>query len=109
MLATARKMRKEEGLTLIELPIVVVILGALSAVAVFSVGGITDRAKNVACGADKAAVTVAAQAFIAQNGVPAASIDALVADGFLGSRPLAVRYTPTKTSFTATGVAPCAP
>jgi general secretion pathway protein G len=39
----------EAGSTLVELLVVIVILGILSAVAVFAVGGITDKGKQSAC------------------------------------------------------------
>ncbi|SDP25286.1 prepilin-type N-terminal cleavage/methylation domain-containing protein [Nakamurella panacisegetis] len=95
MLATARKMREEEeGFTLIELLIVIVILGVLSAVVVFSVGGITDRGKAAACAADVSTVTVAGEAYIAQSpiGAVAATMGDLQTAGFLHSVPTDVTY-----------------
>ena len=48
MLQQLREARKNEsGFTLIELLIVIVILGVLAAIVVFSVQGITDRGKHV--------------------------------------------------------------
>ena len=48
MLQQLRAARKNEsGFTLIELLIVIVILGILAAIVVFSVQGITDRGKHV--------------------------------------------------------------
>jgi prepilin-type N-terminal cleavage/methylation domain-containing protein len=107
MLADIRTMRREDGYTLIELVVVVVILGVVSTVGVSSLAGITERAKNVACSADKSNVTLAGEAYVIENGVPAASIDALVTAGFLNSKPLDVLYTVTTNSFSATGLAPC--
>ena len=72
--------RNESGFTLIELLIVIVILGILAAIVVFSVQGITDRGKTSACKADKETVTTAAEAFYAQNGTyPTASTDLIPA------------------------------
>jgi general secretion pathway protein G len=77
-LRAARK--NESGFTLIELLIVIVILGILAAIVVFSVQGITDRGKTSACKADVATVTTAAEAFFAQKGTyPAAESDLIPA------------------------------
>jgi len=106
MLSRARKMRDDKGFTLIELLIVIVILGVLSAVVVFSVGGITDRGRTAACQADVQTVTVAGEAFIAQSPTGAVAVDmpALVSAGFLHSTPTDVTYTVTGTKFTAVGI-----
>ena len=48
--------REEAGFTLIELLIVIVILGILAGVVVFSVGGITDRGNVAACKTDLSTV-----------------------------------------------------
>ena len=50
MLARIRAARENEsGFTLIELLIVIVILGVLSGIVVFSVSGITNRGNKAAC------------------------------------------------------------
>ncbi len=77
----------EKGFTLIELLVVIVILGILSAVAVFAVGGVTDRGVKSACLADVAAVETAAEAYFAQNGSYAATIAALKTAKFLKTDP----------------------
>ena len=77
----------EKGFTLVELLVVIVILGILSAVAVFAVGGITDKGKQSACKADEKAVEVAAEAYFAQNSAYPASIAALVTAKFLRQAP----------------------
>lgn len=98
MLQRIRKAMKEEsGFTLIELLIVIVILGILAAIVVFSVSGITDRGKTSACKADVETVTTAAEAFYAATpagGTPAypANMAALVPT-FLHSVPTDVTYT----------------
>lgn len=66
----------EAGFTLIELLIVIVILGILAAVVVFSVQGITDRGVASACKADKATVTNAVEAFYAQTGAKPGNVAA---------------------------------
>jgi prepilin-type N-terminal cleavage/methylation domain-containing protein len=83
MLQQLRAARKNEsGFTLIELLIVIVILGVLAAIVVFSVQGITDRGKNSACKADKETVITAAEAFAAQSptgAYPASATDLIPA------------------------------
>lgn len=63
--ARARKAAGDAGFTLIELLIVIVILGILAAIVVFSVSGITDEGKKSACRADVESVTTAEEAWYA--------------------------------------------
>src|ERR1051326_3804287 len=73
MLQRIRELKAHEGgFTLIELLIVIVILGILAAIVVFAVSGISDRGKLSACKADKESVTVASEAYLAQNPTGAA-------------------------------------
>lgn len=68
--------RDDRGFTLIELLIVIVILGILAAIVVFSVRGITDRGDVAACKANVKSAEVAVEAFYAQNGsYPTAAAD----------------------------------
>jgi prepilin-type N-terminal cleavage/methylation domain-containing protein len=60
----------DAGFTLIELLIVIVLLGVLSTVVVFAVGGITDRGTTAACRADGRALETAASAYFAETGGP---------------------------------------
>ena len=91
-----RQVRKGEGgFTLIELLIVIVILGILAGIVVFSVQGITDRGTTSACKADVATVKVASEAYYAKNGNYAADMTALNTSPniFLQTVPADVTYT----------------
>ncbi len=76
----------EAGFTLIELLIVIVILGVLAGIVVFSVRGITDRGDTSACKSNQKTAEVAVEAFYAKTGGNPATIGALVPD-YLKSDP----------------------
>src|SRR3954465_8125710 len=57
----------EQGFTLVELLIVIVILGILAGIVVFAVGGLTDDASKNACKTDASTFTSAYQAYKAHN------------------------------------------
>lgn len=64
----ARATRKDDsGFTLIELLLVIVILGVLAGIVVFSVSGITDKGDTAACKASKSTVATAYEAYVAQS------------------------------------------
>ena len=108
MLQRIRKAMKEEsGFTLIELLIVIVILGILAAIVVFSVQGIQDKGKTSACQSDVASVTTAAESYYAQHGAyPAvATVATDLSPAFLHTYPAVVTYALAATGFTATGPA----
>ena len=92
-----KKMRDEDsGFTLIELLIVIVILGILAAIVVFSVGGISDRGQASACDTDKKTVQTAEEAYFAQAGAGSyGTVDQLVTAGFLHSASKYYTATPT--------------
>jgi len=91
MLARIKSARENEsGFTLIELLIVIVILGVLSGIVVFSVAGITSRGKAEACKSTVATVRVAGEAYYAQKGSYAASTAILTSSGFLQPPALGV-------------------
>ncbi|WP_133871183.1 type II secretion system protein [Ilumatobacter fluminis] len=58
--------QKSDGFSLIELLIVIVILGILAAVVVFSVRGITDNGQDSACQADERTLATATEAYFAE-------------------------------------------
>lgn len=57
----------EKGFTLVELLVVIVILGILAGVAVFAVGGITDKGTKSSCEIEVREVRTAIQAFNATS------------------------------------------
>jgi prepilin-type N-terminal cleavage/methylation domain-containing protein len=58
----------ETGFTLIELLIVIVVLGILAAIVIFSLTGVTASSAVSACNADAKTVQVAVQAYDSQTG-----------------------------------------
>src|SRR6478736_4775526 len=77
----ARKVHSDEGgFTLIELLLVIVILGVLSAVVVFSVRGITDRGDIAACKTNVSTAQTAVEAYYAKNGSNPATLADVVPD-----------------------------
>ena len=102
-----RRNADESGFTLVELLVVIVILGILSAVAVFAVGGITDKGKASACLADVKSVETASEAYYAKNSAYAADVAALVTAKFLRQAPVTtngytVNYTAATGAVTST-------
>jgi len=82
--------RTEGGFTLVELLVVVLILGVLAAVVVFSVGGITNRGRNASCTTEVREVRTAIEAYKAQNNnTNPANLNTLVTAGLLETAPSA--------------------
>ena len=81
--------RQEEGFTLIELMIVIVILGILAGIVLFAVGGIQDRGTQAACKTDLSTIQTGVEAYYAKHGtyppnlVPTLTKSGAVSDQFL--------------------------
>ncbi len=73
----------ESGFTLIELLIVIVILGVLAGIVVFSVSGISSRGQAEACKSTVKTVQVAGEAYYAKNSTYAPDTQTLTKAGFL--------------------------
>lgn len=57
----------DAGFSLIELLIVIIVLGVLAAVVIFSVRGITDNGQDSACAQDSRIIATAVEAYFAQE------------------------------------------
>lgn len=99
---------KESGFTLVELLIVIVILGVLAAIVVFSVRGVNDNSASAACNADLGTTNSALEAYYAQNKAYPASIGTLVSPaGLLKSTPTFGGKTATYSSTSGTITVTC--
>ncbi|MPY92966.1 MAG: prepilin-type N-terminal cleavage/methylation domain-containing protein [Acidimicrobiia bacterium] len=96
------KTGRDEGFTLVELLVVIVILGVLSAVVMFSVAGITNDSKQNACEANVKSVQVASEAYRATNGSYAPNLQELVDANLLRDVPGGPLQSPYMT-FTVEG------
>lgn len=107
----ARGARKnDKGFTLIELLIVIVILGILAGIVVFSVSGITDKGKDSACETTKKTVETAYEAFIANSPTGAKPADlAALKPKFLHSIPVGVSLNVTTGEVTGDCQPPAGP
>lgn len=92
--------KNDEGFTLVELLIVIVILGILAAVVVFAVGGITDRGQENACKVGRRTLETAVEAYYADSGVYPASATVL-SPGFIKEVP--ADWSVSGSSVTASG------
>ena len=92
----------DEGFTLVELLIVIVVLGILSGIVVFGVARFRTDATTAACQADVKTVSVAADAYDAQVGTYPTSMDALVTAKYLKAAPADGTYTFDGTAKTVT-------
>jgi len=81
--------RNDGGFTLIELLIVIIILGVLAAIVVFSVRGITNTGDEAACKSNFKTALTGIEAYYAQEDKYPADLETLVTDGFLAEDPSA--------------------
>ncbi len=97
----------EQGFTLVELLIVVVILGILAGIVVFAVGNLTESAGVNGCDTEATTVETAAEAYKADTGAYPTAIGDLTggADPLLKSAPkfLDNAAVPADPSFAYTG------
>lgn len=110
MIQRIRKMKGEEGFTLVELLVVIVILGVLAGVVVFSVAAIADKGVQSACKADVRSVETALEAYRAKNNAyPGANSWSTITtdpNKFLKSQPSNSQYAIT---FDGSGVVTVSP
>lgn len=79
--------RDQSGFTLIELLIVIIILGVLAAIVVFSVRGISNNSDETACKTEVRTVETAIEAYYAENNSYPTTVEGLTNGGFLRSNP----------------------
>jgi len=94
------KKNNDEGFTLIEMLIVIVVLGILAGIAVFGVSTFRSDATAASCNATKKTVETAADAYNAKTGAYPATLQALVDGGYLKSNTV-----PSDVTLGAGGVA----
>ncbi|MER8185839.1 prepilin-type N-terminal cleavage/methylation domain-containing protein [Kitasatospora sp. NPDC094015] len=78
---------RQDGFTLVELLVVIVILGVLAAIVVFSVRGVGDKGRRSAIAADAATLRTAEESYCAKHG-RYGTVDDLKADGLLTGEPV---------------------
>jgi len=103
MVQRIRRMKDEEGLTLIEILVVLIILGILAGLVIFGISTFRDDTAEVACRTDGKSVETASEAYRAKFDEYALTIGALVdpdedpttSDGYLKEVPDNDGYTIT--------------
>ncbi len=99
--------RNRAGFTLAELLIVISVLGVLSSVVVFSVGGISDRGQGAACAEDARTVRLAVETYKANNGALPTNQAALVSGGMLSQASVLNDFAVSGTTYTMTPLGVC--
>ena len=79
--------RTGDGFSLIEILIVIVILGVLATVVVFSVRGVSQRGELASCDEDRRVLQTAAESYFAQRGVATIAVSDPAVDGVSGPTP----------------------
>jgi prepilin-type N-terminal cleavage/methylation domain-containing protein len=105
----------DDGFTLTELLITIIILGVLAGIVVFAVGAFTGQGHNAACVTDRKNVELAVEAYYAKLAAYPNSgtnnsdtnIATLVLGGYLKEAPLKTYYTITLTDAGVVGPVNC--
>jgi prepilin-type N-terminal cleavage/methylation domain-containing protein len=97
-----------DGFTLVELLIVIVVLGILAGIVVFGVGRFRSDANAAACQADVAGVNVAANAYHAVTGEYPSAMADLTVGQYLKAAPASGTFTFDASTRTATRSPACA-
>ena len=103
MVQRIRRMKGEEGLTLIEILVVLIILGILSGLVIFGIATFREDTAEVACQTDGKSVETASEAYRARNPGYAAELEAdIVGGGYLKASEDIEVNTMTKDGYTIT-------
>lgn len=96
----------DQGFTLVELLIVIVVLGVLAGIVTFGVSRFRSNAQASACRADVLVVNSAADAHAAATGTYPGSMSDLVVRGYLKTAPATGSYVFDRASRTAVRTRP---
>jgi general secretion pathway protein G len=101
--------RADEGFTLVEMLIVIVILGVLATVALFAVAGVTDKGQTTACASEHRTLDGAESAYSAEQAT-FGTMAQLVSAGRLRntSTLFTVSVNGAGDDYTLTGIGECA-
>ncbi|MCL2541018.1 MAG: prepilin-type N-terminal cleavage/methylation domain-containing protein [Nocardioidaceae bacterium] len=102
-----RRRSADAGFTLIELLIVIVILGVLAAIVVFSVKGITQKGDTAACQTSVSTIDTAAEAYLANKDdttTAAGTLTLQQISAFMHTIPTTVGSTPVTASTTVSTI-----